>query len=99
MPSSQAKGADAMDEYDDLITPREAARLVRCHVSAVYRWLHRGQLQGYRRGPFRFLVRKADVLAMLSPVHEERPAPEKPKVDSAEVEAIKARLRKQGLKV
>ncbi len=81
---------------DDLITVREAARLVRTHVSCVYRWIGRGQLPAWRRGPYRLLVRKGDVLRMLEPVGAVKPV--EPKVDLSEVEAAKERLRKLGVK-
>ena len=86
---------------NDLITPREAARLVRAHVSTVYRWIHGGELAAYRRGPNRFLVSKEDVEKMVSRVVPEMTPAQA--LSSAEEERryqeVMQRLREKGLKV
>jgi excisionase family DNA binding protein len=56
----------------DLIVPRQAARLVDVHVSAIYRWLRSGKLAGYTKAGSRYWVSRADVERMLQPV---RPRP------------------------
>ena len=49
----------------DLIEPKVAARLLRCNVSTIYRWILKGKLRAWRRGGTRHLVRRADVEGML----------------------------------
>lgn len=83
---------------EDLMTPKQASRLVRAHVSTVYRWIHAGQIPAYRRGMSRYLVSRADVERMLSRVV---PLPEL--ATSADEERrhqeVMQRLREKGLKV
>lgn len=50
-----------MDIPDDLITPKQAAKLLSVHAVTVYRWIHYGVLPAYRRGRSRFLVSKKDL--------------------------------------
>lgn len=55
-----------LDLPDDAISIGQAAKLVRCHKSAVYRWALKGVIPYWRRGPGRrLLVSRADVLARL----------------------------------
>ncbi len=53
---------------DDLIRPSQAAKMLGCHMATVYRWVVTGKIPGWRRGGNRYLVRLADVKAMLEPV-------------------------------
>ncbi len=45
----------------DLITPRQASRIAKCHVSTIFRWIQTGELPAWRRGTARYLVSEADV--------------------------------------
>ena len=53
---------------DDLIRPRDAARLLRCHVSMVYRAIQDGRLAAYRIAGSRYAVSEAAVLALVQQV-------------------------------
>lgn len=81
---------------DDLIVPLAASKLIRSHVATIYRLIHSGELRAYKRGA-RYLVSRADVLALLQPV---QPAA---KIDVYEEERISAatteRLRALGYKI
>lgn len=56
----------------DAIDVGRAARLVKCHVSTIHRWVLKGKMPGWYRGKGRrlrrLLVSRADVLAMVAPV-------------------------------
>lgn len=52
---------------EDLITPREAARLLHLHVSAVYRMVMRGRIRAWKRGTSRYLLSRQEVMALLAP--------------------------------
>ena len=67
---------DTNDLPDDLIDTTEAARLLRCHVATVFRWILAGKLPGWRRGR-RHFVRRADVVAAWT-----RPKEQPPKLES-----------------
>lgn len=56
------------DLPDDLITPRQAARLLRCHIATLHRWIQTGKLPAWRRGGERYLVSESAVLALVEPV-------------------------------
>jgi excisionase family DNA binding protein len=60
---------------EDLVTPGEVAKLLKVHISTVYRWWLSGRLPSYRLAGVRFLIRRADVRAVLQPVH---PSPAQP---------------------
>lgn len=81
----------------DLITPKEAARLIRTHISTIHRWVQSGRLRGWKRGS-RYLISRADVEAMLRPV---TPLPELTREKELEKRAEKAmeELRRDGWKV
>lgn len=81
----------------DLLTPREAARLVKAHLSTVHRWIHTGKLRAYRRGPHRYLVSQADLEALLRPVTDILPP--SPAAQNRAHEAAIAQLRAMGVKV
>lgn len=87
---------------EDLIDTTAAARLAKCHITSLNRWIHRGKLRGWRRGG-RWFVSQADVLALFKPV---KPQP----VAHAEMlkekrtrivrdAALQCRLREKGLLV
>lgn len=83
---------------DDLITPREAARLVRAHLSTVHRWIQHGQLPGYRRGRHRYLVSRADVEGLLNRVQPVGVVATTAQ-EEREYQETMERLRRKGLKV
>ena len=49
----------------DLITPKQAAKILQCHPVTVYRYIHLGMLPAYRRGRMRFFVSQADIAAFV----------------------------------
>ena len=61
----------------DLIRLREAAKLVGCHWSSLYKAIHRGELAAWRCGPKVIMVSRSEVLrnriGRLQPKHA--PAP------------------------
>lgn len=63
----------------DAIEAGKAARLVRCHVSTIHRWVLKGRLAGWYRGKGRrlrrLLVSRADVLGMIEPARPTNGAP------------------------
>lgn len=64
------------DIPDDLITVKEAARLVHnTHTATIRRWVLNGKLQGYTLAGTRWLVSRADVLALIQPLTKPRKAP------------------------
>ena len=84
----------------DLITPREAARLVGTHLSTVHRWLHSGRLRGWRRAGTRYLVSRAEVLAVIQPVAVgEVETPRTAAEDAAAAERAREYLRARGYRV
>lgn len=60
---------------DDLILPKEVARLHKVHVSTVHRWIRAGRLRAYKRAGHRVVVSKAAALAVLQQVVPKSPAP------------------------
>ena len=56
-----------------LLTPKELARALACHVSLVYRAVFRGKLRAFKLGSSRYLVPEGEGLALLAPA----PAPGK----------------------
>lgn len=84
---------------DDLITPKEAARLLRCHLASVYRWIGEGKLAAWKRLGHRILVSHAAVERLLQPVEarETVTVPEAaPDVAQERYEAAIERLKRQG---
>lgn len=77
----------------DLVTPREAARILRVHISTVYRWVLHGQLRGWKRAGWRYLVSRKDVEGMVAEVVVGPAAP--PGVDVDRAEAAEKRLRER----
>ncbi|MBF6236646.1 helix-turn-helix domain-containing protein [Nocardia otitidiscaviarum] len=55
---------------NDLINLRDAARLAdEVHPTTVRRWIGKGMLKAYRRGPSRVLyVSRAEVVSLMQPV-------------------------------
>jgi excisionase family DNA binding protein len=56
----------------DLISPREAAKLLRTGVSTVYRFIQDRRLRSWKRAHTRYLVSRREVLALFV---EEVPPP------------------------
>lgn len=50
------------DDSDDLLTPREAAALVKVDPRTIHRWIAQGYLTPVRLGPRSTRIRKADLL-------------------------------------
>lgn len=83
----------------DLITVKEAARLAHnTHQSTIRRWVLSGKMPGYRLAGRKFLVSRADVLAMIQPAATKvfGIGPSGAKVNKANEEA-KAFLRSRGI--
>jgi excisionase family DNA binding protein len=81
---------------NDLITPTQAAKLVKTHVSTIFRWIHRGRLPAFRRAGSRFLIRLSDLRGVLEPT---RPSPTQPTENVLSGEACKQFLRSRGYKI
>jgi excisionase family DNA binding protein len=47
--------------FDDLVSVREAAELLRVSESTVWRWIHDGDVPSYRVGRKRVYVKRADL--------------------------------------
>ncbi len=61
----------ATPSVDDLLTPNEAAELLRIRPRTVRAWIRSGRLPAMRTDPGRggrLLVRRSDLLALLQPV-------------------------------
>lgn len=85
-------------DLDDLITPGQAARLMKCSIASIYRWCLSGRLPFVKRVGRR-LIRRTDLLALLVPGEprrkEQTPAPE-PTRRAAEAETMRI-LERAGL--
>lgn len=57
---------------NDLITPGEAAQRLGVCQQTIYRWILRGKLAAQKRADTRYLVRQADVEALLAPVRPQK---------------------------
>lgn len=57
---------------DDLVTPKQAARLLRTHPSTVYRLISTGRLPAIQIGTARYHIREADLRGLLTPVRPRR---------------------------
>ncbi len=80
----------------DLITPRQAARILRRHVSTIFRWIHTSRIRAWKVGTERFSVSEAEVRAQ---VRRFRPAPLPAQKDEVnrDHEAAIAYLRAHGV--
>ncbi|MFO0865008.1 MAG: helix-turn-helix domain-containing protein [Gemmataceae bacterium] len=56
---------------NDLLGLREAAELARCNTQAIFRWIKKGKLRGWRRVG-RMFVSKAEVLGLFEPMEGPR---------------------------
>lgn len=56
----------------DLITPKQAARLIGRHVSLIYRTIFDGRLRAWKVAGSRYQVRREDVLALVVEVRGAR---------------------------
>lgn len=86
---------------DDLINATAAARLAKCHISALHRWRMKGRLRGWRRvGRWHFSRR--EVLALFEHPQEppRLPSPTQQQREEADrrrrAEAATAELRRRG---
>ena len=80
--------AESMSLPTDLISPKQAARVLRAHVASVYRWIATGRLRSFKRAGTRHLVSRGDVESLLV---EEMPSPR------LETSADVARRRKEAI--
>jgi excisionase family DNA binding protein len=87
---------DAGPLPEDLLTPAQVARLLKVHISTVYRWCLSGRLPSYRRAGSRFLICRADVRALLEPV---RPSPTSPREPMLAGQRLDEFLRSRGYQV
>lgn len=60
---------------EEFLTAAEAARLLHVSQSTVWRWINSEELQAYRFGPKRIMVKQADLARLLRPVRKERREP------------------------
>ncbi|MBL8798731.1 MAG: helix-turn-helix domain-containing protein [Planctomycetia bacterium] len=85
----------------DAIEAGKAARLLKCHVSTIHRWVQKGKIPGWYRGrqPKRLLVSRADVLEMIAPVKpaDGGPAPECKAINEATDRWTESVLKRFGL--
>ncbi|HLF78257.1 MAG TPA: helix-turn-helix domain-containing protein [Dehalococcoidia bacterium] len=58
------RDSDALD-FDDLISVREAAKLLRISESTVWRWIESGRLKAYKLGPKRVCLRRTELRPVL----------------------------------
>lgn len=57
----------------DLIEPKEAAKLIRRHISCIYRLIARGRLKAYKIAGARYVLSKADVAKLIEVVWRRQP--------------------------
>jgi len=55
-----------MSETQDVLTPAEAAPLLRCHVKTVLRMIHEGKLKASRYGSRNYRIHKSSIEACLA---------------------------------
>ena len=55
-------------DFDDLLSVREAAKLLRVSESTVWRWIDSGRLKAYKLGPKRVCLRRTELGPILRPV-------------------------------
>lgn len=60
----------AIQHTDDLLTIAEAADLLRVSTVTIKRWLKQGRLPAYHVGPRAIRLRRADLAAVMRPLHE-----------------------------
>jgi excisionase family DNA binding protein len=96
-PRGYIPGMDA-EVPDDLITTRQAARILRADPMTVRRWVLRGRLRGWRRGGGQYLVSERDVRAQLVPARRQAAevAPVSPRAQAARDRHTAEVLRKAG---
>ena len=58
--------ADALP--DDLISVKKAAHIAKCHIAAIYRWVAKGTLAGWKRANGRLFVSRAAVVGLFTKV-------------------------------
>jgi excisionase family DNA binding protein len=63
-----AANRDEKSPFDDLISVREAARILHVSESTVWRWIGRGILKAHRVGPKRVCLRREELEPVLKPV-------------------------------
>ncbi len=88
------RGPDVNDLPDDLIFLSEAARLCRCSLESVRRWVLKGRLPHWRPGRS-YLVSRADLIALGAP--EEKPKVPGKIATARDRKVLKARLRELGI--
>lgn len=82
------------DIPEDLVTMTEAARLARCSLNSLYRWLLQGKLSSWKRCGRRF-VSRAELLGLFEEDRREPPAaPERRRRRDRETQEV---LRRHGL--
>ena len=86
-----------LDLPDDLMTPREAAKLLRCHLSCIHRWIQKGKLPAWRVNGERYLVSRAALLALVTPVTFAQPRVQQTRAAVAEEKWVYDVLRKHGV--
>jgi|SRR6266508_2376831 len=56
-----ANREDRPSDFEDLISVREAAKILHVSESTVWRWIDKGVLKAYRVGPKRVCLRRAEL--------------------------------------
>lgn len=79
-----------MSQADDYLTPLEAGKLLGVCQQTIYRWITRGKLKALSRAGTRYLVKRGDVEALMSPVR-----PKKLKVETARGQTARAKRTEQ----
>ena len=72
MPIEKVTTLDHLPE--DLIESKHAARLAQCHIQAVYRWILKGKLRGWRRCG-RTFVSRAELMGLFEPMPTQKEKP------------------------
>lgn len=64
---------ETLDEIpvDDMIDSKHAARIAKCHLNSLYRWINSGLLRGWRRCG-RTFVSRHELLALFEPIETQR---------------------------
>lgn len=84
----------------DLITPKAAARLLKVHVSSVYRWILAGKVRAFRRAGARYWISEAEVRAAWAEVEPTQPTVIRtPAQDAAAARQAIAQMRADGHRV
>lgn len=81
---------------DDLITPKEAAKLIAVSTNTIYRWVEEGKLRAWRIAGSRYRLSARDVRGLVEevePAERVRTPSEDEQAAAAAIERMKARRK------